>query len=292
MKKVNKTPFILPQMRLLNELISIFSNDRRVDQIIVRGSFAKKTYDELSDVDLLLVIDDSHFNEMLTGIDFIVSENLSSINKKGWVDSFVADFGGLGLIYLLNFDDAIIQLDLYLTSSSCSKKIYNFIEKEVRYTRPGYIPRFSNSKSTKQSVENYVANADDKYQIVLTFPVIMFMLLKHISRGNSLLTLKYSYSALESIARIIRILHTPERVGRVLYDWHEDFRDSVDLNIQKFEEITAETNTSNHKKVCIMIDLYKSIVTSEDLYKDFPELSDLISVLEYNSMEMQAGVRG
>ena len=103
----------LPQCKLLQEVLHKCRQSYGLEQVYVRGSLARGDADAHSDIDLLCVVAPQHFVSILEHVRIDISQQFKPA-ADAWVDNIVPDFGGIGLVYLLDINAKCYQLDLYV----------------------------------------------------------------------------------------------------------------------------------------------------------------------------------
>lgn len=282
----NSYPLILdakPQEKLSALLIKKFTKDKRVDQVIQRGSFAKRQTDRASDIDLLVVLQDEFVTDFLGELDSLVGSCCALMASKGWVDTIVPDFGGVGFVYLASYDQRLIQLDVYVTLSSWSERIVNFPEKKIVYTRHSYLPNFNRLPDGRAMIEKYIADAEKEYQIIFEFLLLVVMQIKHIYRARATLAVKYRYAVIESLAVFLRLVFTPDRIGYKMYDWENDFQSISAPSIKAFERMLTTINIYSIDEVFALVQIFETVLYESHLQKRYKEFKPLIQAIEIYS---------
>jgi|GEM_PF-5529887 len=280
----DKIPSILdskPQEQLFAILAKEFAKNPHVDRIIQRGSFAKRQSDRASDIDLLLVVQDKAIKRMLAELDAVVGAHCTLMAPHGWVDTIVPDFGGIGFVYLVKFNQRLIQLDVYITPSSWSRRIDEDKEAAAVYTRSGYTPDYSQKSAPKEVIKQCIAGVELEYQIIFEFLLLVVMYLKHIYRNRPTLALKYRYALTESLAVFLRYVFTPHRVTSYgveykMYDWESDFRNITSPAVKAFERMLVTINIYSVEEIFALMHVFKTVLYESPLRARYKEFSPLI----------------
>ena len=103
----------LPQFALFGQVLRTCCQYHGLEQVFVRGSLARGDCDPYPHVDLLCVITLQDFATLVKQVDAGIKWHHNAV-AEGWVDSIVQDYGGIGLVYLLDTDKGLYELDLYV----------------------------------------------------------------------------------------------------------------------------------------------------------------------------------
>ncbi|MCA9386334.1 nucleotidyltransferase domain-containing protein, partial [Candidatus Dojkabacteria bacterium] len=252
------------QESLINKILGSLSDENCVIKIIQRGSFATGKEDRASDVDLLFVVEDDCYEKFLEGLNEKLKSAIDLVFNEGWIDTIVPNFGGIGFVYLAKDMDKLIQLDLYVTPKQNSAKILKLEEKRIIYSRYEY----SLGEYAKKNVKDFKCinkqfiknNLDQEFQIIFEVLLVIEMYAKHIYRGHTMLSCKYRYLCIESLARFLRYVHTPEKVGYLMYDWNHDFKNINDPIVKQFERNIQLIDIYSEEQVFTLIRIFKKIM--------------------------------
>lgn len=228
------------QRKLNDDITNQFKSYPEVFAIIQRGSFAKGCEDRASDIDVLFVIEDESFEQFLYDLNKRLGETCTLLVKEGWIDSIVPDFGGMGLVFLVKKFEKLMQVDIYVTPVSRAKRIWEFKEKQFIYQRGKHLPDINDNLSTSSIdvlgvVERYSSTRSVQFQAIFEVFLMIEMYAKHIYRGHVTLAAKYRYQLSESVATLIRLAYTPNKVDYKMYDWEKDFTNVSTPIVKKFE---------------------------------------------------------
>jgi predicted nucleotidyltransferase len=97
----------------------------------LRGSLARGNADQLSDVDLFVVVDPNNLPEFSEAFDDYIRRKYKPFIPRCY-DEHVTDYGGLGFMYLLEGDDGeIYQFDIYFAvkGRTTGNKLQDFVQK-------------------------------------------------------------------------------------------------------------------------------------------------------------------
>jgi predicted nucleotidyltransferase len=105
------------QFGLLDRLVDMFASSAAVTHLLVRGSLAVGEADRLSDVDLVVGVEDGRYAALVAAHDALMQTELGSV-LPGWRDRIVGDMGGVGFVHLVPWLDRLQQVDLYIAATS------------------------------------------------------------------------------------------------------------------------------------------------------------------------------
>lgn len=103
----------LPQFSIFKQVLQTCRLYTGLERVYVRGSLARGDADPYSDIDLLCVVAPEQFASFIKQIDTGIKERHNPLGDA-WVDTIVKGFGGVGFVYLLQTDQGLYQLDLYV----------------------------------------------------------------------------------------------------------------------------------------------------------------------------------
>lgn len=121
----------LKQVSMLREALDTCKNFGGLWEAYLRGSLARGNADKLSDVDLFVVVDPATLPEFSEAFDKYIRENYKPMIPRCY-DRHVADYGGLGFMYLLEGDDGeVYQFDIYYAMKGrvTDNRLQDFVEK-------------------------------------------------------------------------------------------------------------------------------------------------------------------
>ena len=103
----------LPHFRIFKQILQTCRLYPGLERAYVRGSLARGDADPYSDIDLLCIVAPEQFASFIRQVDAGIKERHNPLGDA-WVDTIVKDFGGVGFVYLLQTDNGLYQLDLYV----------------------------------------------------------------------------------------------------------------------------------------------------------------------------------
>lgn len=253
--------------------------DFGVNYVIARGSYYKGNFDRASDIDVLVVVSDDDFFKLLDKLTSIISNHCSLLYKEGWIDTIVPDFGGIGLVYLVEKEGKLIQLDLYVTLQSRSKKILGFEEKEIIYQNPEI--ETIKDQIQEEQINQYIQdNIDLERQIIFEVLLIMVIYAKQIYRSNISLALKYRYFSIESTVKLLRLVFTPTKIDYLMYDWRRDLSTLNDPIVKRLERNIILIDIFSEEQFLELLKIIKIILKETKLQEYRDEFEPVTTSLE------------
>lgn len=249
---------------LYGELSDCLSKLPAVKKLFLRGSFSKCDSDRASDIDLLLVVEDTSLKQTIADICTTLRANVTLLTEDPWVDTIVPDFGGVGLIFMVEYHGNIIQLDLYITPLSWSKRIATFNEKTEIYSSLDITEKnFTEEENSKKILSSYIASFNQTDQIIMEFLICTFMSVKHIYRSRPTLALKYRYLTYESLAKVFRVVFCPDKIDYKMYDWHTDLPESRSPIIRSFNRSILTIDIYSVSELLHIIHIFEALLYEE-----------------------------
>ena len=274
----------IPQDELAVDIVSVLKGVPGVEGIIQRGSYAKGYVDRASDLDILVVVDDTELEKFLSTYVQALQSTCTFLNTEGWIDTIVPNFGGLGVVFLVERDDRLIQLDVYITAASGASKILNFHSKRILFETPRLAERRASGTAVSDAAQAvfdaYAKKVRAGFQYLVGVAILYEIYAKHIFRRNATLALKYRYSLIESIAVLIRYVFTPGRVDYKMYDWGTDFGAVNSPLIRMFERNIELIDTYSERQLRDLGRIIKTLYFESALYTRYPEFKKIFSSVE------------
>ncbi len=170
------------QFALLEHATELFTRSDAVTHLLVRGSLARGTADRLSDVDFVVGVNDSQFEEFVSVLDPLLTTDLGGILPV-WRDTIVGDMGGLGYVYLIGWAGHLQQLDLYLAPASCIGRVQEQTVCQSIFTRdPAAV--YEPNPSTERFVADTMSVPRSCEDLLIEALVIGYLIRKRITRGQ------------------------------------------------------------------------------------------------------------
>lgn len=251
-----------------------------IQQIIQRGSFANGGADCASDIDLVFVIDDEYLESLIVQLDSWVATCFTLVYPTGWVDTIVPDFGGIGFVYIGHSQGMLVQLDLYITPSSWSKRIREFQEKIVLFDALEKRSASADKRIAKDFITQKIELRNTQVEAIFEFLLLTVVLAKQIFRRRPTLAVKYRYALIEALARLIRLAYTPERESYGMYEWKKDLERFNSPVIKTFESSITEINIFSAEELLHAIQLFKTLLSDSCLISRATEFSPLTLAVE------------
>lgn len=205
------------QFTILEELLAVFSQSQFITHAFIRGSIAQNSFDRVSDLDLVLSVEDGHFEQVLQSLDHLLSQHFNVL-FPGWFDAIVPDFGGLGFVYLIEREGTIYQADLYLLPASKVHDIPIRSKAKLLFKNQNYPTDASNNYETAPScIERYRKGRADIKKIFIESLVLSFLIKKRLKRGQVFLNYSETFMLHTTIRQLLRCIFDP---GHVEYGWY------------------------------------------------------------------------
>ncbi len=196
-------------MSVLDHLI----DNQHIAEAYLRGSFSYENADIYSDIDLFTVVDPEKLEDTLNSIINYLEDNYPI--SIFCYDNRVADYGGIGFMFLCDMPTGEpFQLDVYMALKGVKPKS-PLIESPRVYGSTDYCwandYRSDNEElpeSAKEFIERYTANPDSTGKIKHLYEELMvnlFVMSKHIKRGQYSRTISDHQAAFESSVELIKV---------------------------------------------------------------------------------------
>ncbi len=261
-----------PQEQLCALLVDKTKTVDGITHIIQRGSFANHTSDRASDVDILLIVEDNLFESTIKILDTLIGSIGRLLYPRGWIDSIVPDFGGIGYVYILEYEGRLVHLDVYITPESWSSKILNISEKKILYCKPNFTSNSERKLTTsRETVEKYLLVQDVETEVIFEFLLVLLVATKQIFRSRPTLALKYRYAVIESLAKVIRLIYTPDRISYGFYEWNADLDKFRSPQIKRFERSIVRIDVFDDQELFDLLQLFKTLFFESKMQKKFSE---------------------
>jgi predicted nucleotidyltransferase len=230
--------------------------------IFLRGSLARGTEDPESDIDLAVTVADDKFEAALDDLSHALPPALGG-RLPPWLDGLVRDFGGIGLVYLLQVAERKWgQVDIYLLPHGRRHRLLEHEPTTLSLLAPDVPGRTrdlteSHVDAVRRSHEQLAAQ--DLQQAVLACYVATFLLRKRLIRRDRLQTFADTYATAKCVRDLIVLACYPDRRE---HGWH---------GLPKVAERSQDP--------ALVLDVL-STFTRQDVLQQPAELSSRVSALE------------
>ena len=183
------------------------------------------------------------------------------MTKYGWVDTNVPNFGGMGYVYLVKYKGLLIQLDVYLLPEKNSKKILDFNDKKVIFTKGtlNYVTDLDvNNHNYTHEIKKLINTYPEDFQLFFDTLLHFEMLAKYICRKNVYLAYKYWYLLNGKILLLIRTILEPKTGAFMFYDVSRQLDKYHYKELAKYETHLRKMKGSFDKKS--LLKLFKLFV--------------------------------
>ncbi|APE36854.1 hypothetical protein BOX37_26270 [Nocardia mangyaensis] len=204
------------QFALLEHAAERLASSDAVTTLLVRGSLARGTADRLSDIDFVVGVRDSQFEEYVSVLDALATTELGSI-LPGWRDSIVGDMGGLGFVYLIGWAGQLQQLDLYLVPASHIGQVREQADCQTIFTRDRSA-EFEPDSTTARFVSGEVSRPRTCTDLLVEAMVVGYLIRKRISRGQRLIAYSEVFLFNTAAKNLIKAALAPRST---YYGWYQ-----------------------------------------------------------------------
>ncbi len=269
---------------ILDELLGIFSSQSYLHSAYIRGSIASNSYDRSSDVDLVLMINDDSYILTVDSLDAIIEQHFSVI-RPGWLDKIVPNFGGLGYVYLVSFENKIYQLDLYLLPLSQVDSIRRIPKATLVFSQDAK-PASLNNQNMAEEVSKYIEDKKQSRESIMALGdeiiVLSFLIKKRIKRQQFFLNASETYMLATCLRKLMRLTWEPHLLDFGWYHFLESikFPDEILqlrlslLNLlQKHSLSTTDSLRMAHD---LLFKILSCNALAEDHLKSLKQTSDIV----------------
>ncbi len=174
------------QLPLLTTVAEALAASPAVTHLLVRGSLASGTADRLSDVDFVVGVDDAALPAFVTALDDLMAIQAAAL-LPGWRDSIVADFGGLGFVFLVAHAGSLHQIDLYVAAASTIRGLRNMVATAGLLERPPATSAQDAARKAERFIAAYRRQPRSCRDLLIEHLVLVVLLHKRIRRGQRFL---------------------------------------------------------------------------------------------------------
>ncbi|MEV6325986.1 nucleotidyltransferase domain-containing protein [Nocardia sp. NPDC051787] len=204
------------QFALLEYATEMFARSDAVTHLLVRGSLARGTADRLSDVDFVVGVKDSLFDEFVSVLDPLITTGLGGI-LPGWRDTIVGNMGGLGYVYLVGWAGHLQQLDLYLAPASCIGQVQEHAVCQPIFTRdPAAV--YEPAPNVAQFVADTRSSPRSCEELLVEALVIGYLIRKRITRGQEFIAYSEAFLFNTAAKNLIKAALAPLST---FYGWYQ-----------------------------------------------------------------------
>jgi predicted nucleotidyltransferase len=201
------------QAAILQDVKNILVNRPWSQELLLRGSLARGSGDAQSDVDLVVIIAEGEFDKGVTDLACTLPRSLPG-RLPPWFDTLVRDFGGVGLVYLLEIgEENWGELDLYVLPESCRCRLIEHERARSLWRRCSPPDRFDAVSANVGAARQHYGKLaiSDPLQAVLACYLAIFLLRKRLLRGNRLQIFADTYAAALPVRDLIILTCYPDR---------------------------------------------------------------------------------
>lgn len=269
------------QHKVLSEIFDSIQKDSRIITLGVRGSIAKGISDQCSDIDFFIITKNESFEEIAFFLEQLLPKSLVLLTKKGWIDSNVPNFGGIGYVYMILFHGKLLQLDAYVLPEENAERIIKLKDKKlfsdvtIRFKSD---VNLQNHRFT-ESIKDFSCKESIKFQEFFDILLHFEMLSKYIARKNPFLAYKYWYLLNSKVWGWFRNLLDPSTQDYMYYDVHRQLDGLDSPLVTDFEKhLTLLTGVFDSQSLISMYKYYRSVLKEyePELYMTNKDLIDRV----------------
>ncbi len=107
-----------PQRTTLERVLSGVRQLPNLTEVRGRGSLGRQQVDQLSDLDVVLVVSGQEALEVSVAASLATLSNQLNLVAPVWADDVVGNFGGEGVVLLVEQDSRVVEVDIYVIEQS------------------------------------------------------------------------------------------------------------------------------------------------------------------------------
>lgn len=261
-----KTP--PPHFAILDKLLDIFSDQPYLNSAYIRGSIAANRYDRASDVDLVMVINDSEYLAVVENLNVILNQHFVTL-RPGWLDKIVPDFGGLGFVFLVADMNSTYQLDIYLMPLSSKDNLKKIPQATLVFeSQNDWTPLTFDAKTEADSkISSYIncrkSRATCLEEVCDEFLIITYLIKKRIKRQQFFLNSSETTLKWHSLRQMMRHLWEPQYLNYGWYHFLEttDLQPSIAQIKNRFQNLILNYPISNPESLRLSHQLFLDLLT-------------------------------
>ncbi|WP_416973903.1 hypothetical protein [Streptomyces sp. 4F14] len=171
------------QLPLLTRIAEVLSASPAVTHLLVRGSLASGTADRLSDVDFVVGVHDRDLSAFTSALDDLMTVEGGAL-LPGWRDTIVADLGGVGFVFLVQYEGRLQQVDLYLAPASRIAELGRKVGGKTLLERPSAGITAAHTEQARAHVAEFTTRPRTCAELLIEHLVLAVLLHKRIRRGQ------------------------------------------------------------------------------------------------------------
>ncbi|MCX4094317.1 nucleotidyltransferase domain-containing protein [Nocardia sp. alder85J] len=250
------------QFVLLEHATKRLTTSDAVTHLLVRGSLARGTADRLSDVDFVVGVEDSLFEEFVSVLDALVTTDLGGV-LPGWCDTIVGDMGGLGYVYLIGWAGRLQQLDVYLAPASCIGRVREQTVCQPIFTRdPAAV--YQPVPGTVRFTANMIGKPRSCQDLLVEALVIGYLIRKRISRGQEFIAYSEVFLFNTAVKNLIKTALAPLSTFYGWYQLNEEIG-TTPIGRQCLNHLVALISASAIPTVAWLIEGLDHVLTVADM---------------------------
>ncbi|MBP5939053.1 hypothetical protein [Streptomyces acidiscabies] len=171
------------QLPLLTRIAEVLSASPAVTHLLVRGSLASGTADRLSDVDFVVGVHDRDLSAFTSALDDLMTVVCGAL-LPGWRDTIVADLGGIGFVFLVQYEGRLQQVDLYLAPASRIAELGRKTGGKTLLERSSAGITAAHAERARAHITEFTARPRSCVELLIEHLVLAVLLHKRIRRGQ------------------------------------------------------------------------------------------------------------
>lgn len=248
---------LLLQYALLENVLENCRSIEGFDSAYLRGSLSRGDADDMSDIDFLCVVSPEHYTNYIECVNKVIHEKYNVIGEP-WADPIVKDFGGMGFVYLIQIDDQIHQLDLYISALGspglvnldklpAKQQIFQSktdktlpIDNKDSYIRAQYA---LNANEITQTINQRQTSPNTPESIFNELGMLSFMIHKGLQRGEKFVVGDEFNMWKKTFIKLMRIKFDPDLIDYGFYHVNR-LRERAKDGGKIYDELVAFTSAS------------------------------------------------
>ncbi|MFF4711358.1 hypothetical protein ACFY2V_08095 [Streptomyces eurythermus] len=171
------------QLPLLTRVCEMLAASPAVTHLLVRGSLASGTADRLSDVDFVVGVHDRDLSAFASALDDLMTIAARAL-LPGWRDTIVADLGGIGFVFLVQYEGKLQQVDLYLAPASQISALRRKVAGKMLLERPPAEITTTQIEQARTHITGLLSRPRSCTELLIEHLVLAVLLHKRIQRGQ------------------------------------------------------------------------------------------------------------
>ena len=288
----------LPQFRIFQKVMQTCRSYPGLEQVYVRGSLARGDPDPHSDIDLLCVVSPQSFGAFIKQADAGIKEQHNPVTD-GWIDTIVPDFGGVGLVYLIETEGGLYQLDLYVACQGhpslerlahvpYKQEIFRQNRKEGGSHNKDALRYRVHANSVELQIQQFNSVETTVARTLVELNVLGFMLKKCIKRGDGFVAEDRFHMWKECFIKLIRHRFDTAHLHYGFYHVKRLITEANDNGVL-YEDLRAINSNPPTAKNFVSVHRYAMKFLQEHFPEDYTDHIRLIRVVTEHIEDRKPG---